>query len=64
MENNFMVITEIHENGKMERWYYGTYNRARANEVALELGGEWPVYHCVIPANEAESWGVKNLPRT
>lgn len=59
----FTVYTEIHENGTVERWYYGTYaDRDRANEVALELGGEWPVFHCVCPRDEAEAWGILNLP--
>lgn len=60
----FTVFTEIHENGTVERWYYGTYNdRDFANEVAIDLGNEWPVYHCVCRAEEAEDWGILNLPR-
>lgn len=63
-EKMFTVFTEIHENGRVERWYYGTYNdRDFANEVAIDLGNEWPVYHCVCRAEEAEDWGILNLPR-
>lgn len=59
----FMVITENYTENGIERWYYGTWqNRDRANEAALELGGEWPTCHCVIPAAEAEAYEVKNLP--
>ena len=58
----YIVYTEILENGKVERWYYGTYNRDRANEVALELGGEYPIYHCVCALADAERMGVQNLP--
>ena len=59
----YVVYTEIHENGSLERWYYGTYSsKNRANEVALELGGRWPVYHCVCPKDEAVDYGIQNLP--
>ena len=58
----YVVYTEIHEAGTIERWYYGTYSRAEANDVAYELGGSWPVYHCVCSAEEAEAMGVQNLP--
>lgn len=58
----YIVYTEIHENG-IERWYYGTYDRHTANEVALALGGEYPIYHCVCKAEEADAFGILNLPR-
>lgn len=59
----YVVFTEIHDNGKVECWYYDTYpTRDEANEVAYELGGAWPVYHGIVPANEARAWGVQNLP--
>lgn len=57
----YIVYTEILENG-VERWYYGTYDYDRANEVALELGSEYPIYHCVCALEDAERMGVKNLP--
>ena len=60
----YTIYTEIHENGTTERWYYGTYaDRDMANEIAIDLWGEWPVYHCVCRAEEAEALGVLNLPR-
>ena len=60
----YVVYTEIHENGQVERWYYGTYDTSnRANEVALMLGGEWPIYHCVCDADKAKDFGIQNLPK-
>lgn len=57
-----VVYTEtITENG-IERWYYGTYDEDRANKVALELGGEYPTYHCVCREDEVEELEIKNLP--
>ncbi len=36
----YIVYAEIHKDGKVERWYYGTWaDRDRANEVALDLDG-------------------------
>lgn len=62
----YIVFTEIHnwEEHTMERWYYGTYDRATANEVAYELGQDRAegVFHSICPLAEAEKWGVKNLP--
>ena len=49
----YVVFTEVDG----ERWFYGVYERDRANEVAADLGKE------VCPLAEAEDWGVKNLPR-
>ena len=60
-----IVYTEIQrsfEEGGSECWYYGTYDRATANRVAIELGNEYPTYHCVCKASEAEEFGIKNLP--
>lgn len=61
----FMVITEDFScDNAITRWYYGTFtDRNRANEVAMELGNDYPFFHAVIPAEDAESWGVLNLPR-
>ena len=59
----YIVFTQIHENHTSSRWYYGTYETAdRANEVALALGGEYPTFHCVCEASEAEAYGIQNLP--
>lgn len=60
----FMVVTEIIENGNTERWYYGTYSEARANEVALELGNDYDegIFHVVIRADQADAFKVNNLP--
>ena len=58
----FIVYTEILGNG-VERWYYGTYeSREEANEVAYELGGKYPIFHCVCATNEAKDYEVMNLP--
>lgn len=60
----YIVYTEIHKDGKVERWYYGTWaDRDRANEVAMDLDGEWPIYYSVCREDEAEELGVQNLPR-
>ena len=60
----YIVYTEIHTENGVERWYYGTWsNKDTANEVALELGGAWPTYHCVVEADRAEAFGIQNLPR-
>ena len=60
----YIVFSEIHKDGKVERWYYGTWpDRNSANEVALELGNNWPVYHCVCPEEEAEEFGIQNMPK-
>ena len=59
----FVVYTEIHENRTVERWYYGTYDYERANQVAIELGIEpHHIYHCVCAKNEARALKVLNLP--
>lgn len=60
----FVVYTEIfHENNNVERWFYGRYpSRNRANEVAMMLGREYPIFHCVVPEEEAIALGVKNMP--
>lgn len=58
----WIVFTEIHNENGVERWYYGKWSdRDRANEVALELGGEWPIYHCVCAEADAEKFGIQNL---
>ena len=58
-----MVITELFDGRITERWYYGTWaDRARAEEVAAELGHGLEVDHIVIRADEAEDWSVQNLP--
>lgn len=60
----YIVYAEIHKDGKVERWYYGTWaDRNRANEVALDLDGHWPIYYCVCKEEEAEELGIQNLPR-
>ena len=60
----YIVYTEIHKDGEVERWYYGTWpTRDWANKTALELGNKWPVYHCVCPEDEAEEFGIQNLPK-
>lgn len=59
----WVVYTEIHENENIDRWYYGTYkDRDRANEVALELGNEYPIYHCVVSLEDSIKFNIKNLP--
>ena len=58
----FVVFTEIINDNGIERWYYGTYEKARANEVAYQLGGEYPIYHSICPLEDAKKWGIKNLP--
>lgn len=55
----YIVFTEIFTEEGIERWYYGTYSHDRANEVAWELGD----FHGICPVEEAEEWGVLNLPR-
>lgn len=63
MTERYVVYTQIHEAGRIERWYYGTYNdRNRANEVAYDLGGEYPVYHCLCKESEAKDYNIQNLP--
>ena len=60
----YIVYSEIHKDGKVERWYYGTWaDRDRANEVAMDLDGHWPIYYDVCREDEAEELGVQNLPR-
>lgn len=60
----YIVYSEIHKDGKVERWYYGTWaDRDRANEVAIDLDGHWPIYYGVCREDEAEELGVQNLPR-
>lgn len=65
MEEKYIVYTEIHgNNGDTERWYYGIWeDRNEANEVALELGGEYPVYHNVCPLSQAKELRIQNMPR-
>lgn len=60
----FVVFTEILNGTRNpERWYYGTYESyAAANKAAYELGGEYPKFYCVCPADEAAEWGIQNLP--
>ena len=59
----WVVYTKIHENGSHENWYYGCYdNYNKANEVALDLGGSWPVYHCVCEAEKVRDYNIKNVP--
>jgi hypothetical protein len=59
----YMVITELFDDRITERWYYGTWaDRARAEEVAAELGHGLEVDHIVIRADEARDWDVQNLP--
>lgn len=66
----WVVYTEIHEDGdhllpgEVERWYYGRWaDRDKANEVAIELGNEWPTYHCVCAEEDAEKLGIQNMYR-
>ena len=59
----FIVYTEI-LGDTIQRWYYGTYaDNNRANEVALELGGAYPVYHCVCSIDDAQDLGILNMPK-
>ena len=59
----YIVYTEIIDDDEIERWYYGMYDDKNwANEVALELGGKFPVYHCVCREDEVKGLGIKNLP--
>ena len=68
MEEKYIVYTEIHNINKMERWYYGTYDHNKANDVAYELGryenedGDM-VYHCVCKTSEARDFNILNLPK-
>lgn len=61
----YIVYTEIHnrDEGTVERWFYGRYDRATANEVAYELGNNWRegVFHCACPIEDAPSLGVQNM---
>lgn len=60
----WVVYTEIHTDEGVERWYYGRWHDKHiANEVALELGGSWPTYHCVCQEQEAKDLGIMNMPR-
>lgn len=61
----FMIITEDFScDNAITRWYYGTYNdRNMANDIAADLGNGYPYFHTVIPAEDAESLGVLNLPQ-
>lgn len=60
---SYIVYTEHHFDGKVERWYYGTFkNRDRATEVASELCNAYPYYHFVCKWEEASGLGVQNLP--
>lgn len=62
--SEYIVYTEIHhDQGETERWYYGTYTREKANEVAIELGNNYPIYHCVCEEKDAEKFGILNMPR-
>lgn len=58
----YIVYTELVEDA-VERWYYGTYEYERANEVAQMLGSSYPVYHCVCSEEAAAELGIKNMPR-
>ena len=64
----YIVYTEIINRNGLERWYYGTYDHERANEVTIDLGSSYDheeresVAHCVCKACEAEAFGVLNLP--
>lgn len=59
----WIVYTAIHGMAGVDLWYYGSYEtRGRANEVAYELGGNYPVYHCVCHRDDAKELGVQNLP--
>ena len=58
----YIVFTESFEGAQVERWYYGRWaDKNTANEVALDLGGQWPIYHCVCTAEEAVVLGVQNM---
>ena len=61
---NYIVYTEIIEDGHLSRWYYGTYSHERANQVAEELGQNWEdgIFHGVCPECQAENWEIENLP--
>lgn len=59
----YIIYTEIHNEGKVERWFYGLYeSRKEANEVALDLDGKWPIYYCVCKYSEAKELGIQNIP--
>lgn len=64
MEDEYMVITEMHdENGDISYWYYGVYDsRNKANDVADSFLNIYPCYKMVISAKEAKQWGIRNLP--
>lgn len=56
----FVVYTEI-IGKEIERWFYGRYTSyERANEVALALGGEYPIYHCVCKEEDIVRFGIRN----
>jgi len=58
-----VVYTEIHKNGKMERWYYGVYSdHNRANDVAYELGHGDGIWHCVCDEADVHELNIKNVP--
>lgn len=62
MNNNYVVYTEIFNNGNIERWYYGTYDHTTANRVAEALGHSNDTWHCVCTLADAKEMGIKNLP--
>lgn len=60
----YIVFTEIHyKDGYIERWYFGRFNnRDKANEIAIELGNQYPIFHSVCAESDAEDFDIHNLP--
>ena len=67
-DEKYIVYTEIHNpNGAIERWYYGTFSKDRANDVAEQLGTKIDdfgvrIYHCVCKADLVDCFDIQNLP--
>lgn len=60
----WIVYTEIHTDSDVERWYYGVWDdHNRANEVAIALGNNYPVFHCVCSESDANKLGIQNMYR-
>ena len=69
MENKYIIYTDIHHNGSIQRWFYGIYNnRDVANAEAQRMNEEYNlpsqgIYRCVCKAEDAGKMGVMNMPK-
>ena len=62
-EEQYVVYTEHTEN-RLERWFYGMYNREDANRVAENLNsyGNDEVTRCVCHISDIYRLGIQNIP--